>query len=350
MTEQRKVRWGVIGAGGIADRRTIPGMILAKNAELTAVMELNLSRARELREKYGAKYAFDSADELLRCAEIDAVYIATPVVCHWEQVRKAAAAKKHILIEKPVALTVAEGKKLLKICRDAGVLTASGFMMRYHGYHQKFRELVQSGRLGQIVSCRAQLTCWYPDMPGNWRQAVATSGGGSLMDMGIHCIDLLQYITGSRAKWIAAFADTKTFSYEVEDSASALFQLENGVNCYVDANFNIPDAAAECRMELYGTKGSILASGTISQVEGGSVRVILSDDSLAYDARQDRGGADAAGIAAKFSNMYQKEIESFSDSILNGTPVEVPMEDALQVQSVIESAYRSAKTKTFAAC
>lgn len=342
-----KVKWGVIGAAGIADRRTLPGMMLAKNAELVAVMEINLDLAEKIRAKYNAKRAYDCVDDLLADKEVDVVYIASPVTYHKEQAIKAAKAKKHILIEKPVALTTREGEEVAEICRQEGVLAASGFMMRYHAYHQKMKEIVESGRLGKIVSCRAQLTCWYPDMPGNWRQQKSTSGGGALMDMGVHCIDLIQYITGSKAKKVAALTGTKTFNYEVEDSSSLLFETDNGAYCYVDSNFNIPDAAAKCRMEIYGTKGSMLAEGTISQVEGGKLDIVLSDDSLGYDAKQDRVDMGPVEIDVEFGNMYTKEIESFSNSILNNQKVEVTIEDALQVQKIVESAYESTSTGKF---
>ena len=342
----QKVNWGVIGAGGIADRRTIPGMVLAGNAELIAVMDLSMELASKIAEKYSVPHCYDNVDELLENPDIDAVYIASPVAAHYEQAKKAALAKKHILIEKPVALTLEEGKALDDLCRKQNVLFAAGFMMRFHAYHLKAKELVKSGVLGSIVSMRAQLTCWFPDMPGNWRQAKASSGGGALMDMGIHCIDLLQNISGSRVRRVSAFTATRTFSYEVEDSAGVLMEFDNGAFGYVDANFNIPDNAAECRLEIYGTKGSIMASGTIGQAEGGSFRLTLSEDSD-YDARQDRGNDGSIPVAVEFGNMYQKEIASFCDSILNGTRIEVPAQDALQVQRVIECAYKSSMEKRF---
>ncbi|MGI6562934.1 MAG: Gfo/Idh/MocA family protein [Clostridia bacterium] len=206
------------------------------------------------------------------------------------------------------------------------------------------KKLVSEGKLGQIVSCRAQLTCWYPDIPGAWRQQFATSGGGAMMDMGVHCLDLIQYIVGSKAKKVVGFTDTKTFKYEVEDSASVIVQLENGANVYIDAYFNIPDAAAKGRMEIYGTKGSILAEGTIGQVEGGKVEVVISDDTLGYDAQQNRVDVKPIELNVTLGNMYTKEIESFSNSILNGTPLEVPAEDGIQIQEVVEKAYESSKT------
>jgi 1,5-anhydro-D-fructose reductase (1,5-anhydro-D-mannitol-forming) len=342
-----KIKWGVIGAGGIADRRTIPGLLMAQNAELTAVMEINMELAEKLRAKHNAKKAYDDIDRLLADPEIDAVYIASPVIYHKEQAIKAAKAKKHILIEKPVALTADEGEEVAKVCKDEGVLIAVGFMMRYHAYHQKMKEIIDNGELGDVVSCRAQLTCWYPDMPGNWRQRKSSSGGGALMDMGVHCIDLIQYVTGGKAKKVAAFSGTKTFNYEVEDSASVIFEMDNGAYAYVDSNFNIPDAAAKCRFEIYGTRGSMLAEGTISQVEGGKLDVVLSDDALGYDAKQDRVDVSPIEINVEFGNMYTKEIESFSQSILNKSSPEVPAEDALQVQRIVEAAYKSSDNGIF---
>jgi len=338
----RKVKWGIIGAGGIADRRTIPGLLLADNAELFAVMEIYQAFSEELAKKHGAKHAYSSVEELIGNPEIDAVYIASPVTAHYEQTKKAALAGKHILLEKPLALTVAQGQELIDLCEKQNVLFASGLMMRFHAYHQKAKELVAEGLLGTIVSARAQLTCWYPDMPGSWRQSLAQAGGGALMDMGVHCIDLLQYIIDDKVASVSALVGTKTFAYEVEDSATVLMQFKNGAYATVDSNFNIPDNAAECRLELYGTKGSILASGTISQVEGGALHLFLAQDSE-YSAIQDRSNTGEVPVDVTFGNMYTKEVVSFGDSILNGTPVMVPATDALQVQKVVDGAYQSAK-------
>lgn len=342
-----KVKWGVIGAGGIADRRTLPGMMLSEKAELIAVMEVNMELAENLRAKYNAKRAYDNVDDLLADPEVEAVYIASPVVCHKEQAIKAAKAKKHILIEKPVALTSAEGEEVAAVCKEEGVKVAVGLMMRYHPYHQKMKEIIASGRLGNVVSCRAQFTCWYPDMPGSWRQKKSTSGGGALTDMGVHCIDLIQYVTGSKAEKIVALNGTKTFKYEVEDSSSVLFEMANGAFAYIDSNFNIPDAASKSKFEIYGTKGSMVAIGTLGQVEEGNLEVLLSDDTLGYDAKQDRVNVSPVEINVEFGNMYTKEIDSFCVSILNDKPIEVPIEDALQVQKVIEAAYKSSENEVF---
>ena len=341
-----KIKWGVIGCGGIADRRTIPGMMLADNAELIAVMEINMELAEKIRAKYNAKRAYDSVDALLADPEIDAVYIASPVNYHKDQAIAAARAKKHILIEKPICMTVEDGEEVLRICKEEGVKIATGLMMRYHAYHQVMKQFVDEGKLGQLTSIRGQFTCWYPDIPGAWRQIKSESGGGALVDLGVHAIDLIQYIAGSKAKVVAGMSDTKVFNYEVDDQASTLMELENGAYAYVDVNFNIPDAAAICRLEFYGTRGSMRAEGTLSQVEGGTLTVLLSDEA-GYDAQQNRNDVEPVEVNVEFGNMYTKEIESFGRSILDGQEIQVPAEDAIQVQKVMYAAYESAEKRKF---
>ena len=342
-----KVKWGVIGCGGIADRRTLPGMMLAENAELIAVMDANKEAADRSKEKYNAKYAFDNIEELLALDEIEAVYIASPVFCHKTQSIAAADAGKHILIEKPVGLTSGEAEEIAAYCESKGVKLGVGFMMRFHAYHQKMREIVQSGKIGEIVSARAQLTCWYPEMENCWRQDMKLSGGGAMMDMGVHCVDLIRYITGLEVTEAAGFKGNQVFNYSVEDAGCVIFRLNNGATAYVDANFNIPDAAAKCKIEFYGTKGSIFAQGTISQVEGGEIEVLCTDDSVGYDANQDRGEVKPLAINVEFGNMYTKEIEAFGKAVKGDGEIPITAKDAIMSQKVIEASYESSDSKKY---
>jgi predicted dehydrogenase len=340
----KKLRWGVIGAGGIADRRTIPGMMLANNAELVAVMEINAEFAEKLRAKWNAKRAYTSDLELLADPEIDAVYIASPVVLHAQQAMAAADAGKHILIEKPLAMTAEEGQKVIDYCNAKGVKIAAGLMMRFGAYVQEMKKQIAAGQIGKVVSGYAMFSCWYPDMPGNWRQSKKHGGGGSMMDMGVHCIDLMQYITGSKVKQVAAFHDTLTFQYEVEDSSTVLLRLENGAQCVVQSNFNIPDAASKWRIEFFGDQGRLLGSDVIGQIDGGKLDAMFCGESGGYNAQQDTNQQVGQDISVEFGNMYTREIESFGNSILNGLPLEVPAEEAVYVQRVMEAAYRSNDT------
>lgn len=343
-----KIKWGVIGCGGIADRRTIPGMMLSDKVELVALMDANKEVAEQCKEKYGAKYAFDKFEDVLAIDEIEAVYIASPVFFHKEQAIAAAKAKKHILLEKPVALTVEDAEDIKKACEENGVKISIGFLMRFHGYHQKIKEIIADGKIGDIVSMRGQFTCWYPDIEGAWRQKKELSGGGALVDMGIHVIDLMHYITGLKAVEVAAFNQTQTFGYEVDDSSNLIMKMDNGSVAYVDSNFNIPDAASVAKLEIYGTKGSIVASGTLAQAEVGNVDILISDDSLEYDASQARDELVPMSLeGTPLGNMYTKEVEGLCDAIANDCDVPVSIESAIFDQKVIEAAYKSSESKMF---
>lgn len=340
---KKKIRWGVIGAGGIADRRTIPGMMLCDNAELVAVMEINMELAEKARARWECKKAYDNEADLLADPEIDAVYIASPVVCHARQAMAAADAGKHILIEKPLALTAKEGEKVVAYCEEKGVKIAVGLMMRFGTYVQAMKKAIVENKIGRVVSGYAQFTCWYPDMPGNWRQSKKNGGGGCLMDMGVHCIDLMQYITGSKVKKVMALNNTLSFQYEVEDTSTVLMQLENGCQCVVQSNFNIPDTAAKWRLEFFGEQGRLLGDNVIGQIDGGALDAMFLEKQGDYNATQDTNEATAQSEDVEFGNMYAREIASFSDSLLNGTPVEVPATEAVYVQKVMEAAYAASE-------
>lgn len=337
----QKVRWGVIGAGGIADRRTIPGMMLCENAELVAVMEINMELAEKCRAKWGCKKAYDSEAALLADPEVDAVYIASPVFLHARQAMAAADAGKHILIEKPLAMTAEEGQKVVEHCKEKGVLIAVGLMMRFGAYVQAMKKAVAEGKIGRPVSGYAQFTGWYPDSPGDWRQNKKNGGGGAMMDMGVHCIDLMQYILDTKAKDVTAFHDTLSFNYEVEDSSTVLMRMENGAQCVVQSNFNIADDAAKWRVEIFGEEGRLIGDTIIGQVDGGKLDAMFLGRQNTYDAQQNKKDGERTEIQVEFGNMYTREIESFSNSILTGAPVEVPAEQAVQVQRIMEAAYRS---------
>ncbi len=341
-----KVKWGVIGCGGIADRRTLPGMMLANNAELVAVMDTDMAAAERVKEKYNARYAFSDMNELLAIDEIEAVYIASPVFCHKEQVEAACKAGKHILLEKPIGIDIAEAEEIVKICEDAKIKLGVGFMMRFHAYHEKMKEIIAEGKLGKLVSARAEFTCWYPTMDNCWRQNVKLSGGGAMMDMGIHCIDLIRYITGAEFTDVAGIVDNQVFEYNgVEDGGYLIGRMDNGAVAYVGANFNLPDEIAKCQLEFYGTAGCLTAEGTLAQEEGGSVKLVCGDSSAAYDAMQNRTMAESVDLKVDFGNMYTKEIEAFGKAVRGEDKIAVTAKDAIAAQKVVEAVYKSSTNK-----
>jgi len=342
MSAEDRVAWGVIGSGGIALRRTIPeGIVPAANARLVAVYDVNQEVNRQVAKRFGARAA-SNLDELL-AADVEAVYVATPVHAHREQVLACARVRKHVLCEKPLGLNVAEAEEMVAVCRQAGVLLGTALMMRFHSQHQAALKLIREGRLGQPVYARAQLSCWYPPIPGAWRQDPALGGGGALMDMGGHCLDLLEMFFGP-ARRLACLTTRAVHGYAVEDGATVLLEFANGALGTVDTFFSIPDEASENVLELYGSLGAILARGTIGQSSRGVMIARLRGEQTGYDAQQERAAAGGVEIAPEPVNMYRAEIEEFSRAVREGRPPAVSGEDGLRNQRLLAACYESART------
>jgi predicted dehydrogenase len=336
------VRWGVIGSGGIAFRRTIPeGILAATNAELVAVYDRDNSRNLEAARLFRARAAA-SNDDLLSSG-VDCVYIATPADLHFEHAAACAAAGKHVLCEKPLGLTVDEATRMLAFFERAGLRLGTAFMMRFHSGHLAALRLIQSGRLGKPVYARAQLSCWYPPIEGAWRQDPSRGGGGSLMDMGGHCLDLLEMFFGPIGS-VRCAVSNRVHSYRPEDSAVVCVAFENGALGTVDTFFCIPDAASENALELYGSRGSILAAGTIGQGSSGNMRAFLEpDQDAAYSATQERYAA-GLSIAPEPVNTYRAEIEEFGRAVIEGRPPSISAEAGVRSQCLLAACYESAGT------
>jgi len=338
-----KLKWGVIGSGGIARRRTIPeGITKAQNSELSAVFDINQQANAEVAKEYGAEQAA-SINELLD-ADVDAIYVATPAHVHAEQVRACAEAGKHVLCEKPLGMTVAEAENMIELCRQRRIKLGCAFMMRFVAQHQKALRLIKDGGLGRPIYARAQLSCWYPPIEGAWRQNPATGGGGSLIDMGGHCIDLLEMFFGRIAR-VSCFINNSVHNYKSEDSATAMLFFENGALGTVDTFFCIPDNSSKNVLELYGSKGSILAEGTIGQGPAGRMAAFLEQDGKDYDAQQARTEAQAMTIEPEPVNTYQAEIEEFSRAVIDDREPIISGELGLRSQKILTACYESAASR-----
>jgi len=336
-----KIKWGVIGSGGIARRRTIPeGISRARNGELSVVYDINPQVNADVAEEFGAKET-GSIDALLH-TDIDAVYIATPPRFHFDQVHSCAKAGKHVLCEKPLGISVAEVEEIIAITKRINIKLGCAFMMRFAAQHIAALKLIKQGKLGRPTYARAQLSCWYPPIEGAWRQDPVTGGGGSLIDMGGHCIDLLEMFFGKISR-VSCFVNNTVHDYKSEDSATAMLFFENGAIGTVDTFFCIPDNSSKNVLELYGSKGSILVRGTIGQGPAGEMVAFLEQDGKAYDAQQVRAETEGMVIAPAEVNTYQAEIEEFSQAIIDDREPLIGADAGLRNQKIIDACYKSAK-------
>jgi predicted dehydrogenase len=241
-------------------------------------------------------------------------------------------------------MTTQEIEDEIAVCKDAGVKLGTNFMMRFPGCHLVMKRMIQAGEVGRLVMGRAELTCWYPPIPGAFRQDPVLGGGGSLIDMGNHCIDLLEFLFGRTVEW-SCFTGNLVQEYASEDTAVAMLRFSSGAVGIIDALFNVPDAAARNALEIYGSRGSLMATGTIGQDSAGQFTASLELGAAGYDAAQERTGATQAQvITPEPVNMYQAHIEAFGAAVLQDTEPPVTAEDGLWSHKVIEACYRAANT------
>ena len=322
-----RLRIGVIGAGGFFDKRAAGPLADAANVDLHSVMVRDQHRADALACKHGARRAYATVDELLADPDVDAVYIVTPVHTHLAITRAAAHAGKHVLCEKPMALSTAECREMIEACAHADVKLMVAFMSRFHPPYRALRDRIRAGDLGQVVAFRGRWGFYYPPSPSLWRQALELAGGGPLMDVGSHAIDCLRFWLGEVAE-VAAFSDTLAFDYPVEDTCNVLLKFESGVQGSLESHFSVRNAPNG--FELLGT-GGIAVVPHVTMNEPTEIRTTAGTNR----------------VAAESTDRYTAMFEHFAQACLHGEAPGVTGEDGLRNMAVIEAVYQSSRERRF---
>lgn len=191
----KKLRFGIMSTARIAKNSMIPGILKSELCEVEAVASRDAAKAKDLADRYKIGKSFGSYDELLADPEIDAVYIPLPNHLHKSWTIKAAEAGKHVLCEKPAALTVADVREMVEAARKNGVLFAEAFMYRYHPKHARVREIIEIGEIGELRGIHGSFTCSNADDKSNVRYS-KEMGGGSIYDLGCYPISAARMIYG----------------------------------------------------------------------------------------------------------------------------------------------------------
>src|SRR5271155_1321900 len=219
MANQRKVKWGVLGAANIALKKVIPGMQLGEWSEISGIASRDLNKARQAARELGIAKAYGSYEELLADPEIEAIYNPLPNHLHVPWSIKAAEAGKNVLCEKPLSMTVAEAKLLLAAQQRAGVKMGEAFMVRTHPQWLRARELARSGKIGKLVAIGGTFSYFNRDA-ANVRN-MADIGGGAMLDIGCYPITTSRFIFGEEPTRVVGLIerdpDFKTRSFGVSD-------------------------------------------------------------------------------------------------------------------------------------
>ena len=320
-----KLSWGIIGCGDVAERKGGPALYNVAGSELVAVMRRDKAKAADFAERHGAKRHYDRVEDLLADPQVNAAYVATPPYVHAEQTIAAAEAGKHVLCEKPMAMNVEEGRRMIAACDAHGVQLMVAYYRRRYAPVMKIKELIDSGAIGRPITARVQMGSAYgpPDSESKrWRLDPAIGGGGLLMDIGSHGIDLLHYWLGD-VRDVAAFVDTVAYDLEVENSSSLILRFVNGAQATVVVNHNV--GIYSNVMELTGTEGKLTLVGGLS----------CQDVQL-----QTADGTKAFGLGPP-AITHSGIVEDLVDAIDHGRPNCLPGEEGLKTTKVLAAAYGS---------
>jgi predicted dehydrogenase len=322
----RVLRWGILSTANI-NRKVVPGTMRADRCEVVAIASRDPDSAARGAAEYGIPRSHGSYEELLADPEVDAVYNPLPNHLHAEWTIAAAEAGKHVLCEKPLAMDAEEVVRMVEACASAGVVLMEAFMYRLHPSWEGVRELVRSGRIGELRSVQSWFS-YFNDDPANIRN-IPETGGGALYDIGCYTVNLSRMLFEAEPSRIQA---SLTFdeAMGVDVLTSAILEFDRGV-----AAFTVTTRAeTDQRVHVYGTEGRISVGipfnvppdrpTEVFLTAGGDPPVAPATETIAFDP----------------ADPYAVQAERFARAVLDGEPVPIPLEDSIANMRVIDEIFR----------
>ncbi len=269
-----KIKWGVAGCGFYTENTFLPTLSLLKRSKFVAIYSSDKDRAKTLGAKFGSENYFDDFKEFLK-SDIDVVYIGSKNSDHHWQVIEAAKAGKHILCEKPIALSSEQAEDMVKECVKNGVVLSLNYPYRFHPLVMKAKELIDKQMLGRIISINVSFNINFAPN-SNFRFKREQSGGGAFRDLGTHMIDLLRYFGGEISE-IMGSTDNVVYNCEVDDFANGIVKFEKSGYGQFTVSYNTKKAFN--RIEILGYKGSICIENLIGSKSGsGKITIDLENE------------------------------------------------------------------------
>jgi len=322
------VRFGILGFGLHAVRRLMPGFAVAKNCKVTALSRRDLKRARESARQFDIPLAFDSAEDLCRSPEVDAVLVTTPNALHLSDVLLAVECGKPVLCEKPMGVNGDECRRMVEAARKANLLLGVAQVFRFEESTRRLRERVAEGQVGKTVFARSEFSFPGRGHARSWINDALLSGGGPIADIGVHCIDALRYILQDEVVRLSACGRSDADSGAVEAAATVALEFSRGTLGAV-----LVSTRAEYRtpLEIVGEKG-----------------VLRADDALnverPVELRLRRGGVVVESETVSNQGAYARQVDAFATAVEGKAAFPVPGEEGWQNQEVLDAAYRSLKS------
>ncbi|MGI3898878.1 MAG: Gfo/Idh/MocA family protein [Janthinobacterium lividum] len=328
------VHWGIAGFGWVARDFTLPA-ILAAGDRLVAICDPDPG-ARAHATSLGAA-AYETVEDLASDPRVEAVYVATPNHLHRPIVETLARAGRAILCEKPLAHTLADATAMVAAVRHADVLYATAFDQRHHPAHVALRDAIRAGRLGIVTAIRIVYACWLGEdwaageSRDNWRVDAARAGGGALMDLAPHGLDLVEFLLGEPLTDISALLQSRVQDYAVDDGAVLVGATASVVLAQLHVAYNCPETLPRRRLEVVGTRGQIVAENTMGQEAGGTLTFTEAATGLTSSLPFE---ADLSPFLA--------QIRAFGAALRGGDHTAFSAARDLHTMRLLDRAYRSA--------
>jgi 1,5-anhydro-D-fructose reductase (1,5-anhydro-D-mannitol-forming) len=267
------MRWGLIGASTIAEQHMI-GALRSLGQDIAAVVSGNAARASAFARDHGIDWQGLDLDAMLALPGIDAVYISSTNEKHCDQALASIAAGKHVLCEKPLAMTTAEAAGMVRAADSAGLILATNHHLRCSGSHRVVRDLIRSGRIGRVLSLRIFHAVHLPPNLQGWRINDAGAGGGVIPDITVHDADVARFLLDEDPVAVVAQMGASGMGQGVEDSAMSVWTMPSGAMVQAHESFTHPFAGSG--LEVHGQTGSIFARGVMTQLPVGEIELVTA--------------------------------------------------------------------------
>ena len=326
-----KIKWGILGDAGIARNYVIPGMQAGKYSEITAIASRDINKSKKTSKALGIEKAYGSYEDLLADKSIDAVYIPLPNHLHVEWSIKAMEAGKHVLCEKPFALTVADVKKAMEVRDSFGVKMGEAFMVRSHPQWLKARELTSSEDFGKLRAVQGFFSYSNFDSSNIRNSYSSDMGGGGLWDIGCYPVNTSRFLFKEEPKRVIAVAEYDP-KFKTDILASAILDYPSGQATFISSTQISPYQ----RMLAVGTKKHVEIKIPFNSPSTFPTELYYDNSNIEEEERNK--------IIIDTCHQYTHQGDAFSKAIINNTEVPVPLEDTLYNTAVLTALYRSAKS------
>lgn len=292
------MRWALIGASTIA-RQYMIGAIRAQHGEISHVLSTSVERARSFAAEHAIPQSGTDLSQLLGNTDVDAVYISTTNEKHLPQALAALRAGKHVLCEKPLALTLEDARAMVWAAEEAGVVFATNHHLRCSGSHRIVRALIASGRIGRVLSLRLHHAVFLPPHLQGWRINAPDAGGGVIPDITVHDADVARFLLSEDPVSVVAQMASSGLGEGVEDSAMSVWAMPSGAMVMSHESFTHPFAGSG--LEVHGTEGSIFARDVMTQNPIGSIELVTAS------------GREAIGF--ELHDLYAESVRRFHAAV-----------------------------------